>query len=203
MSIIPKSKFGDCVECGSADTNCVKVGKYLYCIECRNNTKRKEQIERADVRDKKRSMGSYKESFVDTSSLRDDLDFVFSRYIRIKESDSNGITQCFTCDNKFHWKEIQAGHYMKRSDTLLRWDARNVHPQCVKCNCELHGNIDEYTKRLELINPDLPELLKQESREVNKFTREELKELLIDIRSKLRFVEAKLIAKDHDSKNQI
>ena len=203
MSIIPKSKFGDCVECGSIDTNCVKVGKHLYCIDCRNNSKRKEQIERSEIRDKKRVMGSHKESFIDTSSLKDDLDFVFSRYIRIREADINGIVSCYTCDNKFHWKEIQAGHFIKRSDTLLRWDTRNVKPQCVKCNCELHGNIDEYSNRLKSIDIDLPEILKQESREVNKFTRDELKQLLIDIRSKLKFTEFKFNSKAPDSKPQI
>jgi hypothetical protein len=74
---------------------------------------------------------------------------------------------------------------------LLRWDSRNARTQCVECNCNKHGNIDEYTKRLDEEHPGLPEQLREESREVNKYGREELKQILIDYRAKLKIVESK------------
>lgn len=194
MSIIPRSKFGDCSECGTKETNVIKYGKFLYCIDCRNEMKRKQQIERSNQNLQKRSIGNNKESFIDRQSLFNDLDFVFSRYIRIKESNPDGISQCYTCDKKEHWTKLQCGHYIKRGETLLRWDSRNARSQCNECNCIKNGNIEEYTNRLNEEQPGLPDQLKEESREVNKYTRDELKQLLIDLRSKLKMVEKKFTA---------
>lgn len=188
MSIIPRSKFGNCEQCGATDVNCVKVKKELVCIHCNNNAKRKQYIDRANLKDKSRVLIDC-EGISDRQSLINDLDAIFSRYIRIRESDPSGNVECFTCGKKSHWKEMQCGHYIKRGDTLLRWDSRNAKVQCPKCNCNDYGNMDEYTKRLNEEQPGLPEQLREESREVNKFTREDLKELLISLRDKLKIVE--------------
>ena len=187
MSIIPRSKFGDCVECGDKNVNCVKVGKSLYCISCRQIDKSKKYTEKSNNKIQSRT-----ETFIDDrQSLIHDLDFVFSRYIRIRESNIDGISECYTCGFKSHWTKLQCGHFIKRGETFLRWDSRNAKSQCEKCNCNLHGNIDEYTTRLNEEQPGLPEQLKEESREVNKFSREDLKQLLIDYRAKLKIVESK------------
>jgi len=190
MNIIPKSKVGDCVDCNAKNTSCVKVGKSLYCIECRNVAKRKQQIDKASLRDKVRSLNEGS-SASERQALMHDLDFVFSRYIRIKESKANGIGRCYTCDKQEHWTKLQLGHYIKRSETLLRWDSRNGKSQCEACNCHKHGNMDIYTERLNEEHSGLPEQLREESREINKFSREELKHLLIDYRAKLKMVESK------------
>jgi hypothetical protein len=52
--------------------------------------------------------------------------------------------------------------------------------------------MEEYTKKLELEYPGHSEQLKEQSREVHKYSREDLKEILIDLRAKLKFVESKL-----------
>jgi hypothetical protein len=188
MSIIPRSKFGDCSKCGAKNTNVVKVKKDLFCFECNANAKRKQYVERATVRN---SRTEDKISESDRSSLIHDLDFTFSRYIRIREANTNGIVECYTCGKSDHWTKMQCGHYIKRADTLLRWDSRNARTQCESCNCYKHGNIDEYTNRLNEEQPGLPEQLREESREVNKYGREELKQLLIDYRAKLKLVQTK------------
>jgi len=190
--MIPKSKFGDCTECGNKNTNCVKVGKYLYCLDCRNTAKRKQQIQKSEIKNKLRKMMSLG-GIAEKQSLIYDLDFTFSRYIRIRESNKNGMCECYTCGKIDHWKYLQCGHYIKRSETLLRWVSRNARPQCINCYCNLHGNMDEYTKRLELEHPGITEQLKEESRDVHKYSRDELKQLLIDYRAKLKIVESKLV----------
>lgn len=187
MSIIPRSKFGDCSECGAKNTNVVKVKKDLFCLECNTNAKRKQYISRAENKVKARE-----DMADDRQSLIHDLDFTFSRYIRIREANANGIAECYTCGKTEHWTKLQCGHYIKRSDTLLRWDSRNARTQCVECNCNKHGNVEKYTENLELEQPGLPEQLREESREVNKYGREELKQLLIDYRAKLKMVQTKL-----------
>lgn len=193
MNLIPRSKFGDCVDCGAKNTNCVKVGKELFCIDCRNNVKRKQQIEKYNIMNKLRQIGNKDEAMAERQMLIHDLDFVFSRYIRIREANVSGIVSCFTCDKNAHYSKMQLGHYIKRGETLLRWDNRNAKVQCPTCNCSLHGNMDVYTERLNKEYPGLPDQLREESRDVNKFSREELKQLLIDLRFKLKMVEGKLI----------
>ena len=52
--------------------------------------------------------------------------------------------------------------------------------------------MDVYTNNLNEEHPGLPDQLKEESREVNKFGRDELKQLLIDYRAKLKIVQQRL-----------
>jgi len=120
------------------------------------------------------------------------LDFTFSRYIRIREANENGIVECYTCGKKDHWKYLQCSHYIKRSHYGLRWDIRNAKPACVNCNEILSGNINEYTIRLEKEQPGITNQLKEKSKEICKYDRAELKELIIDLRLKLKMVSSKL-----------
>ncbi len=193
MSTIPKTKFGNCSECGAENTYCVKIKKDLVCLDCNTNAKRQQQLSQARLRDKVRDLKEVQDNgMAERQMLMHDLDFLFSRYIRIRESNAKGFTTCYTCDKEAHWSKMQLGHFVKRNETLLRWDARNGKVQCVNCNCLLHGNYDIYTERLEQEHPGLPEQLRQESKEVNKFSREELKELIVDYRYKVKLVESKL-----------
>jgi hypothetical protein len=188
MSTIPRSKHGDCVNCGKKNTSCVKHGKSLYCIDCRNNDKRINSLNKVS---KKLTERSYLMED-DRASLVNDLDYVVSRYIRIRESDNKGNASCYTCGKIQHWTMLQAGHFIKRGETLLRWDSRNIKPQCSHCNCNLHGNIEVYESNLERELPSLPDELREQSKEVNKFTRDDLKEMLISYRAKLKMVEMRL-----------
>lgn len=72
-------------------------------------------------------------------SLKKDLDFIFSWYIRLKDS-VNGKVACYTCGKIFDVIEIQAGHYWERNTSPLRFDESNVKPQCGICNCSVFGS---------------------------------------------------------------
>ena len=41
-------------------------------------------------------------------------------------------------------KDLDAGHFISRNWTALRWDERNVNAQCLRCNRFAGGEIDEY-----------------------------------------------------------
>jgi hypothetical protein len=74
---------------------------------------------------------------------------VFSKYIRQRNADESGMVSCISCGTVKHWKEIDAGHYIAKSLSLaLRFDERNVHPQCVACNKWRHGNPSQYALAL-------------------------------------------------------
>lgn len=72
------------------------------------------------------------------------LDVVFSRFIRLRDSGPNGYGKCCTCGTPGHYKEMHAGHFQSRGFHGSRFDERNVHLQCVHCNCFRDGNGPEY-----------------------------------------------------------
>lgn len=75
---------------------------------------------------------------------------IFSKYIRLKYANFNGFVACFTCGTMKHWKEIHAGHYHPRTHGMaLYFEEKNVHPQCYRCNVELHSNATAYAIALQ------------------------------------------------------
>ena len=82
------------------------------------------------------------------SKLRDKLDAVFSKYIRLKYSDDRGNCRCISCGKVFYWKDIQNGHYMSRRYMSTRFSEDNCRPQCVACNIFNQGNIQMYRRAL-------------------------------------------------------
>ena len=75
------------------------------------------------------------------------LDKVFSEYIRRRDTDLNGEVKCCTCNTRLHWKKMDAGHWIRRSRSiLLRFDERNCHAQCITCNQFKGGNLEEYDR---------------------------------------------------------
>lgn len=79
------------------------------------------------------------------AKLSEELVSIFSRYIRQLYSDENGNLQCVTCGKTNHWKKMQAGHYHSSTIYSLKWDERNVHPQCYGCNIKKEGRKELYT----------------------------------------------------------
>jgi len=195
MSLIPRFKIGDCSEnsCGKKNTECVKVGRNLFCLNCRNKQKIKKQLDKSSLR--RIATKLYKEQDnlnAERAYVISDLDDIVSKYVRIKEADSIGIVQCYTCTKKDHWTKMDCGHYISRKFHNLRWDTRNLRPQCKKCNQFLSGNIEIYEANLNIEMPGITEELKIESRQNVKYTREELKSMLISFRDKLKIAKTRL-----------
>ena len=69
------------------------------------------------------------------SSLKKKCDKVFSLWIRNRDQ------QCVTCGSR---SNLQAGHYVSRSWSSLRYSEVNVNAQCVSCNVFKRGNMDVY-----------------------------------------------------------
>jgi len=68
----------------------------------------------------------------------------FSRYIRLKYADKEGNVVCVTCGAIKPWDQMQAGHFVPGRTGGILFDERGVHPQCVRCNIFLRGNLIEY-----------------------------------------------------------
>jgi len=197
MALIATSKFGTCCICGTTDTNVVKRQKDLYCLHCKRVIDSKKQVAKANTRNAVRNLGNYQkqEGIVDsTQELIIDLDRVVSRYVRLAAMDKEHKIQCYTCSSRKAWTVMQCGHFIARAHLSTRWALQNLKPQCPTCNVTLHGNIDEYKLRLEQEHKGITDYLYEQSKEVSKPSRDELKQLLFDFQQKLRVVESKLKA---------
>ena len=113
------------------------------------------------------------------STLKKELDRVYSIYIRRKYADANGFAECFTCGVRKHWKELQNGHYVSRAHNNTRFDDFNCHVQCMGCNVFKHGNMDMYALRLrEKYGEGILEELNRRKNIIKQFTQEELRNLI-------------------------
>jgi len=64
----------------------------------------------------------------------------FSLYIRLRDCEHGGVSYCRSCGNPKHFRELQAGHWISRAKKATKYDEKNVHSQCVRCNMHLNGN---------------------------------------------------------------
>ena len=97
---------------------------------------------------KKKKTDKPKKRQVSKSTLVKKLDDVFSKFIRLRDSNKDGMCQCISCGRVHYWKEIQNGHYMSRRYMSTRFDEMNCNAQCVACNIFNQGNIQMYRKNL-------------------------------------------------------
>jgi hypothetical protein len=128
----------------------------------------------------------------DFTNLVDDLDMWFSRYVRLRYADNEGFVHCFTSGKKMRWQRAQCGHYISRKHFATRWLPDNCRPQSEYDNCNLSGNLEVFKKKLEEEKSGITEWLLEQSREVVKPTRDELKEMIIDFRTKSKLLEKKI-----------
>ena len=194
--MIPRTKFGDCSKCGAENTECIKKGKSLFCIKCRNIDKVNDSLDKTKRRTIARNLYKLQKSKgfdSERQNLIQDLDVAVSKYVRIREADKDGITKCFTCFRTGHWKTFDCGHFIPRGNMFLRWDLRNLKQQCEKCNRYDEGNLDIFAENLEEETPGIVDILTEESKMPHKWSRDELKEMLISIRSKLKLAELKFV----------
>jgi hypothetical protein len=93
---IPKSKFGNCSQCGEKNTACVKVAKDLFCLSCHRNNKGKQQIQRSKERDALRGIGAALKSLPQNKELvqnKTEMDRWFSYVATVIKSNPH----CWNC----------------------------------------------------------------------------------------------------------
>lgn len=173
MSILPKKKI--CVSCGALD--------YYFS---RKMCKRCAMINKVERKEPKKIIEK-----TSTSNLVEDLDSVFSQYIRCKYADSNGMVECYTSGKLMKWQDAQCGHFISRKHYATRWLPQNCRPQSEYDNCFLSGNIHVYREKLEEENPGILEYLEEQSRIIYKPSIDELKEMIHEYRYKLSLIKTK------------
>lgn len=83
-------------------------------------------------------------------TLRDKLDMVFSKYIRLRDSRKFGYFQfvCISCGETKPYSQMDCGHFHSRRNMNTRWDEENCNGQCRHCNRFLNGNLQGYRDNL-------------------------------------------------------
>jgi 5-methylcytosine-specific restriction endonuclease McrA len=160
-----------------------------------DNTNKRLSKPSSSEKSKVRGLLQYQKELLDTDEMLDlkiDLDRVVSRYVRLKEANSNGIIQCYTCPKVAHYLKMQCSHFIPRTHLATRWLIDNLRPACKTCNETLHGNLEVYAKNLEVERKGTVEYLNELKHTIEKPSKEELKQLLSEYQFKLRLVEQKI-----------
>lgn len=120
--------------------------------------------------------------------LIDRLDGLVSKYVRFSAPHNKEMEiECYTCGDWRARMVMDAGHYITRNCMYLRFDvSRNIRPQCHICNRANYGMAAAFGKRLELDMLGVTEILLEESRIIHKWSREELKQMVIEFEQKLK-----------------
>ena len=87
-----------------------------------------------------------------TQWVEDRLWEAYSEHVRRSAADDLGYVRCFTCGARVHWKACDAGHYISRNRKAVKFDDRNVKPQCHNCNRILHGNGGPFARNIDLVH---------------------------------------------------
>lgn len=94
-------------------------------------------------------------------------------------------TSCISCRKWFPFEELDGGHYIPTTTSSTRFDERNIHAQCHRCNRFLHANLRGYFRGLEekLGRSGLDDL--EANATTHKWTREELNAIRDSYKAKL------------------
>lgn len=112
------------------------------------------------------------------TSAKKTCDQWFSKYIRIRDANHNGLCKCITCDTVKHWKEMDAGHFQSRRYMATRYEEKNCHAQCQRCNQYNAGEQYLHGQAINLLyGKGTAENIVMKSNFIQKMTKNELMEL--------------------------
>jgi hypothetical protein len=122
-----------------------------------------------------------------TAKLHKRLWKIVSEYSRGKDA-TGEYASCVTCGYHTHWKELQAGHFIRASKEYTKYFPNNIHAQCPTCNGQLRGNIRNYTQyMLKRYGENEVETMRYMSNKIKyTWTEEELNKLIDDYKNKLK-----------------
>ena len=84
-----------------------------------------------------------------SNPLKDKLDRIFSKYIRLRDM-LPGTTafRCISCGKMYPVTYADCGHYINRQHMSTRYSEMNCNAQCRKCNRFDEGNMSGYRQGL-------------------------------------------------------
>lgn len=127
------------------------------------------------------------------SSISEEAARLLQRLVRMKAADEFGYAECITCGKLDHWKELDGGHFVPRAHKKHKLREENIHPQCRYCNRYRYGALAEYTLyMIDMYGRDFVEWLWETKTDIHKPTRQELLDLVADLKQQIAKQEARL-----------
>jgi len=118
-------------------------------------------------------------------TLINKLDRIFSEYIRKRDADKKGFVKCITSGKKYHYLEVDAGHFISRKEMSTRWNEDNVYAQSRYDNRYRYGRQYEYYIDKKKKKKGLPKHLYNLSKQTVKYSIADLQELIDKYKKKL------------------
>ena len=117
-------------------------------------------------------------------SIKDKCWSQFSIYIRTRDclltTGCAAFGFCITCGKRYHFKLLQAGHFIPGRHLNNLFSEKGTHAQCYNCNINLKGNTLEYRRRIiKMYGEGFDEVLEKEAQKERKFQPSELEELIV------------------------
>ena len=133
------------------------------------------------------------------SKLKKKLWALFSEYIRkrdgLKTTGSTMWGHCITCGKRYHYKMLQAGHFIAGRGLGILFDEQATNAQCYNCNINLKGNTLVYRRKIiELHGQGADEALELKAKRTAKYS-------VLDYLAMIE--QYKLKIKEIDDKNHI
>ena len=120
------------------------------------------------------------------SSAKTTADIYFSRYIRLRDADTNGLCKCITCETVKDWRDMDCGHFQSRRYSATRYHEQNAHAKCQKCNKYQAGEQYIHGKQIDLIyGAGTAEFVTKLSRSLYKLNKNEVMTIANDYKSKM------------------
>lgn len=118
----------------------------------------------------------------------------FSIYIRKRDGlETTGSIEwamCITCGKRYHYKMLQAGHFIAGRHNAGLFSEKGTHAQCYNCNINLKGNTLVYRRALIVkYGEGIDEQLEREAQEMKQFTIPELEEMILSYKQKIKELE--------------
>ena len=115
---------------------------------------------------------------------------LMQRLVRIKAADDNGLCRCVTCGKVDHWKDMDGGHFIKRTYTAHKLLEENIHPQCRRCNRFMDGEGAAYSLyMIDMYGREFVDRLEQTKREPVKYRRVEIVEIIAELKQRVKAAE--------------
>ncbi len=139
-------------------------------------TKREDKAHALKKRDLKRGTLSYQLNLTQK---------ICNKYIKLRDADE----PCISCGKNGSDFPYHAGHYVASGrSSILRFDARNIHKQCLACNVHLRGNLINYRASLLKKIGEAEVLFLEQERPAFQFTIEYLLTLQEEFKQKIKAI---------------
>jgi len=130
------------------------------------------------------------------AKVRDELAVALQKLVRLKAADEYGFCQCVTCDKRYHWKEMQGGHFIGRTKIATKVIEENINPQCRHCNLRGMKQTSYVLKyrqwMVEMHGEEFVEWLRAESDRIVKHRRDDLQRQIDEANAQIKQLERQL-----------